>query len=80
MATKIVRYPLYKIDRITKIKKRTFIMNCENCSIFLSGEHKECKEKGCKFQRQYNTINPEFTEDTKLRIIKIYMESYYKFR
>lgn len=75
-----IRYPLYKIDPVTKIKKRSFIMNCENCSIFLGGYHIDCKKRGCKFQRVYKSFNPEISEDQKLRIMQIYMSGYYRCR
>ncbi len=73
-----IRYPLYKRDPRTKIKKRSFIMNCENCSIFLGGYHIDCTKRGCKFQRQYDSINPELSDYTKLRLMHIYMNGFYK--
>lgn len=68
----------YVLDRTTSVKKLPFIIPCENCAVYIIRNHKECQDKGCKFQRQYNSMNPEFSEEQKLRIIKIYMNSYYK--
>ena len=77
--TIIVKYPLYRIDPLTKIKKSSFIMNCSNCSVFYN-DFTKCQKRGCQFQRLYKSLNPEISEEQKLRIMQIYMNGYYRCR
>lgn len=70
--------PLYVLDKTTSIKKLSFIIPCKNCAVYITKNHKKCKDKGCQFQRQYNSMNPELPMQQKLRLMKIYMDGYYK--
>ena len=75
----VVKYPVERLDKNTKIKKASFIINCENCSIFQKmNRFQQCKDEGCKFDNFYKSLNSQLTLTQKMRIVKIHMDSYYK--
>ncbi|MBR1544971.1 MAG: hypothetical protein IJ638_03455 [Alphaproteobacteria bacterium] len=77
--TGVIMVPLYYVDLKTHVKKYSFIMRCEHCTIFQNKFYKQCEHEGvCKFSKIYDGLNKEYSEMQRQRTLKIMMSGYFR--
>jgi len=75
--TERVDLPQFYEDEISHIRKRTFVMSCDSCTIYQNRGIAGCKSLGyCKFSKLYDELNKDFTPLRKSEIVKIMMKGY----
>ncbi len=75
---KIIKYTGFYKDDATNIKKRSFVMQCRNCIVYQKNNlASRCKNLGyCKFSKFYDEMNDCYSDEQKMRTVKIMMSSY----